>query len=156
MFFSFADEVSDTDGSTLGNGNTEQKYEHDNVHAVGSRSQCFYAEHIDEIGDDELRGIVGNLFSCRGQTDFHQVAEFVPRERSEIGEREARNQSAVHDGQQDNHRHSAAKCCRDGGSFHSQCRQPEFTENQRVVADDVHDVDNECNCHRVDCLVGGS
>ena len=63
----------DTDGAALCHGDAEQISEHDDVDTIGTGGERFHSQHVDEVGDDDLRRAVRQLFAGGGQAYLHQV-----------------------------------------------------------------------------------
>ncbi len=71
--FLLAYQMPDTDGAALCHGDAEQISEHDDVDTIGTGGERFHSQHVDEVGDDDLRRAVRQLFAGRGQAYLHQV-----------------------------------------------------------------------------------
>ena len=71
--FLLAYQMPDTDGAALGHGDAEQISEHDDVDTIGTGGERFYSQHVDEVGDDDLRRAVRQLFAGGGQAYLHQI-----------------------------------------------------------------------------------
>ena len=71
--FLLAYQMPDTDGSALCHGDAEQISEHDDVDTIGTGGERFHSQHVDEVGDDDLRRAVRQLFAGGGQAYLHQV-----------------------------------------------------------------------------------
>ena len=97
MRFLFSDEMSDANGTTLRHGDAEQIGKHDDVDTIGACGKSFDSQHIDEEGNHYLRRTVRKLFAGGGKADFHQVLQFYPWERTEIGNGEAVDMFAKQD-----------------------------------------------------------
>ena len=65
--FLLAYQMPDTDGSALCHGDAEQISEHDDVDTIGTGGERFHSQHVDEVGDDDLRRAVRQLFAGGGQ-----------------------------------------------------------------------------------------
>ena len=52
-------------------GDAEQISEHDDVDTIGTGGERFHSQHVDEVGDDDLRRAVRQLFAGRGQAYLH-------------------------------------------------------------------------------------
>lgn len=110
--------------------------------------------NINKVGDDHLREAVRDVLAGGRKPDFQQVFQLNPRERTEISQGEAGNMLAEQDDEQYNHTNPASKSGGDGRAFRSQCRHSPFTENQGVIADDVHDVHQYGDQHGINGFVG--
>lgn len=71
--FLLAYQMPDTDGAALCHGDAEQISEHDDVDTIGTGGERFHSQHVDEVGDDDLRRAVRQLFAGGGQAYLHQV-----------------------------------------------------------------------------------
>ena len=58
MGFLLPYQMTDADSTSLSHRNTEKIDKHNDIDAVSPGRQCFYTEHIDEIGDHYLRRTV--------------------------------------------------------------------------------------------------
>ena len=92
--------VSHEDVTALGDTQTEQIDEHDDVMAVGACGQGLVAYLIDEVCDGHLRETVGDVFAHGWNADIQQVLQFLPRHRPEVAQRESGDVNAeVDDGE---------------------------------------------------------
>ena len=63
--FLLAYQMPDADGAALRHGDAEQIGEHDDVDTIGAGGERFDSQHVDEVGDDDLRRTVGQVVRRR-------------------------------------------------------------------------------------------
>ena len=61
---------------------------------------------------------------------------------------------AEQNNKQNNHRHSPAESSRDCSPFYPEFGKTELTKNQRIVTDDIKNIDYHCYQHRIYSLIG--
>ena len=154
MGFLFSDEMPDANGTTLRHGDAEQIGKHDDIDTIGACGKSFDAQHIDEEGNHYLRRTVRKLFAGRRESHLHQIFQFYPRERTEIGNGEAVDMLAEQDDEQENHRHATAESGGNGSTFHTQFGKTELPEDEGIVAYNIENVDNNGYQHRVNGFIG--
>ena len=78
-----AHQLSDEDSSSLRERKREDVCEHHYVDDVCPGREGFVADHIDEVGDHDLRKAIGHVLSGRRETDLEEVLQLNPWERLE-------------------------------------------------------------------------
>ena len=84
-----AHEVPYENVTALCDAETEEVDEHDHVVAVGSGSKRFVTDLVDEICDDYLRQTIRDVLTHGRDADVQQIPQFLPRDGTEISQREA-------------------------------------------------------------------
>lgn len=143
-----ADEVPYADAAALPHGHGEYVGKGHDVHGVGTCGESLIAEHVDEIGDHHLRKAVGKLFAPGRQADGQHLAEHPEREGPEKGGGK-RQFFAEQDEEQQAHGYAAAERRGDGRAFDPKGGEAEMPENERIIPDDVDDVDEKGHLHGI-------
>ena len=153
---SLTHEVSYKDVATLCDTETEQINKHYHVVTICPRGQRLITDLVDEIRDDHLRQAIRNILTHSGNTYVQQVSQFLPRDGTEIVQWKAGDMHLEVDGGKQHHSNSSAGDCGDGCTLDSQLRKAPMSENQRVVAYDVQNVNNTRHYHWINHLVSTS
>ncbi len=145
--------MSDKNAATLSETGGEEYAVGKDVPAVGSRGKCHIAELVYHIDADYLREAVAELFAHGRDADEEEVLQFANRERTEIFKWEAADMLAGVESSEKEHGNAATQRCGDGCTFHAESRETELTEDEYVVSDEVKDVADKGDYHRIDRLV---